>query len=210
MFMKKFATILFLLMCFTVMASVSAIAAESDSAQLKNNIETLNFIPHSMVRMEMTSTLASEWDGIVGSSDVPSEELFKGRLVLPWLDGSYIVWNTGMGNFPDVHYGAQYNKNKDMVGFVVIQKTDEPEPNIVPNIVIYQYDYKNFEGPLENMMIFYKDKNKSAYWYSADGKLQGVYCAGKVSAKTQAAAKNINVLKELVPIMQNPKAYAKK
>ena len=60
------------------------------------------------------------------------------------------------------------------------------------------------------MMIFYKDKNKSAYWYSADGKLQGVYCAGKVSAKTQAAAKNINVLKELVPIMQNPKAYAKK
>ena len=200
MLIKKIFTVL-LFLCFSGIGTTCN-AAEINQSHSKNNIEMLNFIPHSMMRMEMTSTLASEWDGIVGSSDVQSEELFKGRLELPWLDGNYIVWNTGMGNFPDIHYGAEYDKNKNMTGFVVIQETEAPGANIA----IYQYDYKNFEGPLKNMMIFYKDKNKSSYWYSADGKLQGVCYAGKAEAKTQSAAKNINVLKQLSEIMANPKA----
>ena len=199
---KRLLVTLFLLLC----TAGAGYCADSDAALLKNNIETLDFIPHGFVKMEMTSSLASEWGGIVGSIDVPSEELFKGRLKLPWLDGNYLIWNTGMGTYPDVHFGAEYDKNKNMVGFIVIQETD----TVPANTAIYQYDYKKFDGPLKNMMIFYKDKNKSAYWYSADGKLQGVFRAGTVTAKTQSAAKNINVLKQLVPLIENPKAAAKK
>ena len=77
-------------------------------------------IDTELSKMDKTSLLSSQNNGVVGNSDVVMVDI-KGRTELPWYNGNYVVWNTGMGQ-NGVFYSQEFNNQKYETAFVVIIK----------------------------------------------------------------------------------------
>lgn len=95
-----------------------------------NNLKIFNAfnIPTKLSKLEITSMLASQNDGIVSSQDIPMDNI-KGRIEIPWYNGNYIVWNTGMAK--ETYFSAEFDKNRHEAGFLVIL-----EPELNENFII--------------------------------------------------------------------------
>lgn len=158
--------------------------------------------PQSVSKLDVNSMLAAQNDGVHSSADVPMDTV-KGRVELPWYNGNYIVWNTGMSD--KTYYSAEYNSNKNEAGFVVIQK-----PRSKINFyTCYEYADGTYDQPLKSIFIYYKDSHRAAFLYDENKNLLMYQIDGTNKIEKPALIKNSQFMSEITAIFDNPSAAVK-
>ena len=155
------------------------------SKHLPNQIDTVAIAPLTASQNGGTS---SSWDAI--DPDV------KGRVELPWYNGNYIVWNTGMAK--DTWYTGEFNLNRNKQGFVIIIKNG--------NTFICA-DY--ISGYLTTVFIYHKDSHKAGFLYDSKGSLLMSKIDNNVNVVKSNKIKNKDFINKIIPIFDNPQAAVK-
>ena len=161
-------------------------------------------IDTELSKMDKTSLLSSQNKGIVGNSDVVMDDI-KGRTELPWYNGNYVVWNTGMGQ-NGVFYSQEFNNQKYETAFVVIIK-----PKTGENF-IRCYEYVADAGlsmRLKTILIYYKDSHNALFLYDANKKLLAHKIDDNVTVLNSQIVTVSNNLKQLANVLNNPNAASK-
>jgi len=153
-------------------------------------------------RLDTNRMLASQNDGVHSSADIPMDTV-KGRVELPWYNGNYIVWNTGMAD--KIWYSAEYNSDKNESGFVVIQKPNGK----IKFWICYEYTNETYDQPLKSILIYYKDSHRAAFLYDADKNLIMYQIDGTNKIEKPALIKNSQFMSEITAIFDNPSAAVK-
>ena len=170
-----------------------------------DNEKVLSYgIDKELSKMDKTSLLASQNKGVVGNSDVVMDDI-KGRTELPWYNGNYVVWNTGMGQ-NEVFYSQEFNNQKYEAAFVVIIK-----PKTGENF-IRCYEYVADAGlsmQLKTILIYYKDSHNALFLYDANKKLLAHKIDDKVTILNSQIVTTSNNLKQLAEVLNNPNAASK-
>ena len=161
-------------------------------------------IDTELSKMDKTSLLSSQNNGIVGNSDVVMDDI-KGRTELPWYNGNYVVWNTGMGQ-NGVFYSQEFNNQKYETAFVVIIK-----PKTGENF-IRCYEYVADAGlsmKLKTILIYYKDSHNALFLYDANKKLLAHKIDDNITVLNPQIVTASNNLKQLANVLNNPSAASK-
>ncbi len=161
-------------------------------------------IDTELSKMDKTSLLSSQNHGVVGNSDVVMDDI-KGRTELPWYNGNYVVWNTGMGQ-NGVFYSQEFNNQKYETAFVVIIK-----PRTGENF-IRCYEYVADTGlsmQLKTILIYYKDSHNALFLYDANKKLLAHKIDDNVTVLNPQIVTTSNNLKQLAEVLNNPNAASK-
>lgn len=170
-----------------------------------NNEKVLSYgIDTELSKMDKTSLLSSQNNGAIGNSDVVMENI-KGRTELPWYNGNYVVWNTGMGQ-NGVFYSQEFNNQKYETAFVVIIK-----PKTGENF-IRCYEYVADAGlsmKLKTILIYYKDSHNALFLYDANKKLLAHKIDDNITVLNPQIVTVSNNLKQLAEILNNPNAASK-
>ena len=170
-----------------------------------DNEKVLSYgIDTELSKMDKTSLLSSQNKGIVGNSDVVMDDI-KGRTELPWYNGNYVVWNTGMGQ-NGVFYSQEFNNQKYETAFVVIIK-----PKTGENF-IRCYEYVADAGlsmRLKTILIYYKDSHNALFLYDANKKLLAHKIDDNVTVLNSQIVTVSNNLKQLANVLNNPNAASK-
>lgn len=170
-----------------------------------DNEKVLSYgIDTELSKMDKTSLLSSQNNGAIGNSDVVMENI-KGRTELPWYNGNYVVWNTGMGQ-NGVFYSQEFNNQKYETAFVVIIK-----PKTGENF-IRCYEYVADTGlsmQLKTILIYYKDSHNALFLYDANKKLLAHKIDDKVTVLNSQIVTTSNNLKQLAEVLNNPNAASK-
>lgn len=165
---------------------------EKNKQYIESTVKTLD-------KLKINSLLASQNNGVVLSFDIEMDEI-KGRIELPWYNGNYIVWNTGMAK--DYYYAAEFDSRKDMTGFVALKYKNK-------TYICHEFlGWDDFDVPLTTTFIYYKDSN-AAFLLDSDGEIIMYKIKDDIQVLKPNKVKNPDFIKDITNIFDNPKAAVK-
>ena len=181
----------------TNVANDYAAANHGVETYLERNKEYLTG-PEAIESPQLTQMLASQNDGVSGSSDVVISDL--GRVELPWYNGNYLVWNTDTG-YNDMYFAAEYNRQKNLVGLVVLVKEDDG--------IFCAKEYLksgDWSVPLKSVFI-YDSKNNAAFLYGNNKSLKMYQINNQKKVENSSDITNMDFISQIIPKLNNPKRY---